>query len=55
MYFGTFKNHMRDGDGTMLDDAQNDIYNGRWQADKPNNKDVAPLVKKIPQIYIYLQ
>jgi hypothetical protein len=46
---------MRDGDGTMLDDAHNDIYTGRWQADKPLNKDVAPLVKKVPQIHIYLK
>ena len=55
VYFGHFKNHMREGEGTMLDDAHKDIYTGRWAADKPGSKEVAPLVKKIPQIYIYLQ
>lgn len=53
MYYGGFKTHKREGEGSMLDDNCNDLYVGQWKNDKPvNNKAVLPLVMKIPQIWI---
>lgn len=54
MYFGGFANHLREGDGTMLDDGHNEIYQGKWTRDKPDNKTVAALTMRLPEIYIVL-
>lgn len=54
MYFGTFENHMRHGEGTMLDDTHNEVYQGMWTKDKPNNKTVAALTMRVPELYIAL-
>ncbi len=55
MYFGHFKQHARDGDGTMLDDAHNEIYSGRWSKDKPTTKGVSALTMRIPETFITLK
>lgn len=53
-YFGNFKEHMRHGEGMMLDDTQVEIFSGEWVNDKPSNKDVQALVMKMPRSYIIL-
>jgi hypothetical protein len=55
VYFGEFKAHLRHGEGTMLDDTGVEIFSGRWDKDKPANKDVQPLVMKLPTQFIALQ
>ena len=52
MFFGSFKNHKRDGEGTMLDEVQNDIYSGLWVQDKPQSKGLSSLTQKMPEIFI---
>ena len=54
MYFGGFKNHQRSGEGTMLDDTHNEIYQGQWTNDKPLNKTVAALTMRLPETYVTL-
>lgn len=54
MYFGNFKNHAREGDGTMLDDTHNEIYMGLWSKDKPTAKGVSALTMRIPEMFIQL-
>lgn len=54
MYFGSFKDHKRVGEGTMLDDTQNEVFQGQWINDKPSNKTVAALTMKLPELYIVL-
>ena len=52
MFFGSFKNHKRDGEGTMLDEVQNDIYSGLWVQDKPQSKGLSSLTQKMPEFFI---
>lgn len=54
VYFGMFKDHLRHGEGTMLDDTGVEIFSGNWEKDKPSNKDVLPLVMKLPKQLIVL-
>lgn len=54
MYFGGFKNHQRSGEGTMLDDTHNEIYQGQWSNDRPANKTVAALCMRLPETYVTL-
>lgn len=52
MYFGGFADHKRSGEGTMMDDTLNQLYEGIWTADKPNDKAVAALTMRVPDVYI---
>lgn len=54
VYFGSFQNHLRHGEGTMIDDTGVEIFSGQWDRDRPNNKDVLPLVMKLPKQLIQL-
>lgn len=55
VYFGQFHSHQRHGEGTMLDDTGVEIFSGRWEKDRPTNKDVLPLVMKVPKQFIALE
>ncbi len=39
----------------MLDDTGVEIYSGNWDKDKPANKDVLPLVMKLPKQLLLLE
>ena len=54
MYFGAFKDHMRHGEGTMLDDTHNELFQGQWANDKPSNKAVAALTMRLPDVFIHM-
>lgn len=46
---------MRKGEGTMLDDTGNEIFQGVWVNDKPTEKAVVPLTLKTPETFIDLK